>query len=210
VTGAREGYRGRFPGFDVVSQAGTWDPATAGVVLGRLGPLPELRFFSPAEQAAAAALLDQLLGLADDEPRAPVLRLIDARLADRQTDGWRYADMPEDGPAWRASLAGLDGDAADKYGVGFAACPAPDQAALVQAVQDLGAADWRGMVASHVWSLWTRYACTAFYSHPLAWNEIGFPGPAYPRGYKNTGVGSLEPFEVRDSRSWDDPVRKEP
>jgi len=42
VTGAREGYRGRFPGFDVVSQAGTWDPATAGVVLGRL-PRPENR-----------------------------------------------------------------------------------------------------------------------------------------------------------------------
>ena len=47
-----------------------------------------------------------------------------------------------------------------------------------------------------MWSLWTRYACTAFYSHPWAWNEIGFPGPAYPRGYKNPGVDAREPFEV--------------
>jgi hypothetical protein len=58
-----------------------------------------------------------------------------------------------------------------------------------------------------VWSLWTRYACTAFYSHPAAWNEIGFAGPAYPRGYKNTGVDRREPFEVRDAQPGDDPVR---
>ena len=33
-----------------------------------------------------------------------------------------------------------------------------------------------------------RYACTAFYAHPWAWNEIGFGGPAYPRGYKILGT----------------------
>ena len=71
---------------------------------------------------------------------------------------------------------------------------ATEQAALIQAVQDLAAdaqpgTDWP---AAHVWSLWTRYACTAFYSHPWAWNEIGFPGPAYPRGYLNPGIDARE------------------
>jgi hypothetical protein len=61
-----------------------------------------------------------------------------------------------------------------------------------------------------VWSLWTRYACTAFYAHPAGWNEIGFPGPAYPRGYKNPGVDAREPFEVRDARPGSDPVREDP
>jgi len=75
-------------------------------------------------------------------------------------------------------------------------------------VQDLGSGAWHVLTASHVWSLWTRYACTAFYSHPLAWNEIGFPGPAYPRGYKNPGVDALEPFEVRDALPGLDPVRE--
>ena len=60
-----------------------------------------------------------------------------------------------------------------------------------------------------MWSLWTRYACTAFYSHPWAWNEIGFPGPAYPRGYLNPGVDAREHWEVADSGTEDsdiDPV----
>ena len=197
----------RFPGFDVMSQLPHWDAATAAVVGSRLGPPPAPRFFSPAEEATATALLDLLLGQ-DEEPRVPVTAMIDARLADAQTDGWRYAGLPEDGQAWRDTLAYLDTDAEAKYGAGFAGCPAADQRALIQAVQDLGSGDWHGLPASQVWSLWTRYACTALYAHPWAWNEIGFPGPAYPRGYKNKGAGRREPFEVPDSHPADDPVRE--
>jgi hypothetical protein len=199
-------FHGRFPGFDAAAQARLWDPVTVGVVLSRLGRAPDVRFFTPAEQAIAAALLHRLLDTGE-ESRVPVVALVDARLAEQQTDGWRYEDMPEDGRAWRESLAHLDADAVAMYGTGFAACSPEDQAKLVQAVQDLGAQQWHGRSAAHVWSLWTRYACTAFYADPGAWTEIGFPGPAYPRGYKNPGVDKLEPFEVRDARPGDDPLR---
>jgi hypothetical protein len=197
----------RFPGYDVTAQAHTWDPVTSGVVLGRLGPQPAPRFFTPAEEAAAAALFDQLLAQWD-EPRVPVLQLVDARLAEAQTDGWRYEDMPEDGEAWRRSLAGLDEDATrlgGESGVCFANLSREEQADVIRTVQDLGSKPWHGMPAGHVWSLWTRYACTAFYSHPWAWNEIGFGGPAYPRGYSRTGIGRLEPWEVEDRHPEADP-----
>ena len=207
MTGAPSG---RFPGFSAAAQARHWDPVTAGVVLSRLGRPPDLRFFTPDQQAIATALCDRLLDQASGpggEPAVPVVAMIDARLAEQQTDGWRYADMPEDGQAWRDTLGYLDDDARAKSGCGFAECPAADQRALIQAVQDLGSGMWHGLPASRVWSLWTRYACTSFYSHPRAWDEIGFPGPAYPRGYKNPGVGKREPFEVTDARPGDDPVR---
>jgi hypothetical protein len=116
--------------------------------------------------------------------------------------------MPEDGQAWRDTLAYLDEDADRRCGTTFADAPEDDQLALIQAVQDLAAKDWHELNAARVWSLWTRYACTALYAHPLAWNEIGFSGPAYPRGYKNTGVDKLEPFEVRDARPSGDPIRE--
>jgi hypothetical protein len=32
---------------------------------------------------------------------------------------------------------------------------------------------------------------------------MGFPGPAYPRGYKNMGIDSRERFEVRDAVGTD-------
>jgi hypothetical protein len=170
---------------------------------------PDIRFFTPAEQATATALCDQLLGQREVSG-VPVVNMIDSRLAEQQTDGWSYLDMPEDAQAWRDTLAALDSDATDRFGKAFATCAADQQAALIQAVQDLGAEDWHGLPAAHVWSLWTRYACTAFYSHPSVWNEIGFPGPAYPRGYKNPGIDSREPFEVKDAKPADDPTRRRP
>jgi hypothetical protein len=196
----------RFPGFDPVDQAAHWDQVTAGVVLARLSIPASFRFFSPAEEAAATALCDRLLGQ-DSDPRVPLAQFIDARLAEQETDGWRYEDMPEDGQAWRDSLRGLDAAAQAKFGSNFAECTPADQRELIQGVQDAGSADWHGLHAGHIWSLWTRYACTAYYGHPAAWAEIGFPGPAYPRGYKNASVDGREPFEIRDAEPADDPLR---
>jgi Gluconate 2-dehydrogenase subunit 3 len=195
---------GRFPGFDVRSQARHWDPVTAELIAARIGPPTRPRFFTDAEQASAAALLDQLTGQCDEPLGVPLVAMVDARLADGETDGWHYADLPEDGPAWRETLGYLDKDAHTRCGTGFADASEQDQAAIIQAVQD--SREWHGLNAARVWSLWTRYACTALYSHPYAWSEMGFPGPAYPRGYKNAGAGKLEPFEVGDARPAEDPV----
>jgi hypothetical protein len=193
----------RFPGFDVLGEVDRWDAATAGAVLSRLTQPPALRFFTPDEEAVGRPLFDQLLDQRS-EPKIPILELVDARLAEAQTDGWHHAELPEDGEAFKRSFAALDEDALDAYGTRFALLAWYDQTDLVQTVQDCDG-EWHGMRAGYLWDLWSRYACTAFYSHPWAWNEIGFGGPAYPRGYKNLGINALEPWEVAD-RSDEDPV----
>lgn len=199
---------GRYPGFDTMAQARHWDAATTGTVAPRVGIPPSLRYFTPREEAVACALTDQLLGQRV-APRIPVVNMIDARLAEGQGDGWHHSDMPEDGQAWRDSLEGLDDDATAAFGAGFDACAWADQTAVLSAVQH-ATGTWHGMPAGSVWSLWTRYAVTAFYSHPWAWDEIGFGGPAYPRGYKNIGLDAREPWEVRDVRPGLDPVADSP
>ena len=199
--------RGRYPGYDVLDEVPRWDEVTAGVVLARLAPSPDLSFFTAAENAVATPLLDLRLAQ-DGEPRVPVVALVDARLAAGETDGWRYEDMPPDPQAWRETLAALDADARGGHGEPFSALTPDQQGRLVQAVFDAGqrGRDWHGWPGSRVWSLWTRYACTAFYSHPWSWNEIGFGGPAYPRGYKNTGVDKRERWEVADHDGADPAV----
>jgi len=198
------GNHGRFDGYDVLAQAGTWDQVTAGVVLGRLGPPAPLRYFTETEGAIAGALLDRLLGQ-DAEPRLDLLASVDSRLALEITDGWHYADMPHDGEAWRVSLAAIDAEALEQFSVRFADLDVVRQRDVLQTVQDQLDQTWHGLPARHVWSLWTRYACAAFYSHPWAWNEIGFGGPAYPRGYKKLGLDAREPWE-RPERDARDPV----
>ncbi|HWE56197.1 MAG TPA: gluconate 2-dehydrogenase subunit 3 family protein [Acidimicrobiales bacterium] len=199
------GGKGRFPGFDTLDQVEFWDDVTAGVVLSRLDPQPEMIFFTPAEQATAGALCDRLLAQ-DDEPKVPVLLLVDRRLSAGETDGWRYADMPEDSDAWRRTIAALDDDANGRFGRPFHALAVEEQGSIIEDVRTKD--HWHGLPAQRVWSLWTRYTSTAFYSHPWAWNEIGFGGPAYPRGYKALGVGKREPWEVADHHQ-SDPVQFE-
>jgi hypothetical protein len=41
-----------------------------------------------------------------------------------------------------------------------------------------------------------RMVLAAFYSHPWAWTEIGFGGPAYPRGFARLGAGQREQWEA--------------
>ena len=193
----------RFPGYDVVGQSGTWDDATRVVVLGRLGPPPPLRFFNAAQEPTARALVDRLLAQ-DHEPRVPVIEMIDQRLLEHRGDGYRYEDMPDDWVAWPRSIEMIDADARASFGRPFADLEVGDQMRLIERIR-CREGDWRGLPADHVFELWMRYACDAFYSHPWAWNEIGFGGPAYPRGYKNLGLGKREPWEVRE-RDESDPT----
>ncbi len=200
-TGTTPGGNTRFPGYDVLDQAPTWDPITRAVVVRRLGPHAPLRFFTVAEEAVCRPLLDRLLGQ-DGGPKVPLFELLDERLAHDETDGYRYDDMPPDAEAWRRSLPHLDEDAVAGAGAHFWDLDPPRQRRMLDAVRT--ADDWHGFPAARLWSLWLRYAVTAFYSHPWAWNEIGFGGPAYPRGFMRLGpVSTTEPFERRGATDED-------
>ncbi len=115
---------GRFPGFDVLALADQWDEVTARVVLARLAVPTALAFFTAQEISVAEPMLDLLLAQ-DHDPRVPVLALIDQRLAAGETDGWHYDDLPEDGQAWRGSLAALDADATVATTAATPICNAP-------------------------------------------------------------------------------------
>jgi hypothetical protein len=72
---------------------------------------------------------------------------------------------------------------------------------------------WDRLNVSRAWSVVMRAALSGFYAHPWAWNEIGFGGPAYPRGYMRLGgpgrdgPSGREPFETPGVVNLD-PVRE--
>jgi hypothetical protein len=182
--------RNRFPGFDVLDQRAHWDQLTRDLVLGRLTVGGDLCFFTEREEPVCRALLDRLLACSGEQESAWVFEMIDRRLADGTTDGWRYDDLPPDAEAWRRSLAEL-------AQTPFMGLDPKAQTGLLESIRT--SEKFAGMPASRLWGLWMRYACTAYYSHPSAWNEIGFGGPAYPRGYKSIGLDRREPWEVKEA-----------
>jgi hypothetical protein len=197
---------GRYPHYDVLTQVDHWDDATRRVVLDRVENVPSIRFFTPAEAQTLKAFCD-IATAQDEEPRIPVLSYVDEKLESGVGDGWQYDDLPGDGDVWRIVARGLDEEADGR----FADASEEVQVDIVHRFSkgQLRAGAWSELDVGRAWSVVMRYVVQAFYSHPWAWNEIGFGGPAYPRGYAAFGsphLGEREPWEGDESAHYD-PVR---
>jgi len=200
---------GRYPDYEVMENAENWDHATRRVIDQRLELPGPLRFFTAEEEPTLRAFCD-VTTAQDSEPRVPVAEMVDDKFAAGRLDGYRYANMPRDPDTWRLVLRGLDEVAAGRYGRDtFAACEPETREAIVGALSEgsLTGGVWDELDVSRAWSVCMRAILVAFYSHPWAWNEIGYGGPAYPQGYMRLGpIAVLEPHE-RSGATSEDPVR---
>jgi hypothetical protein len=188
---------GRYPDYDVLEQAGHWDAVTREMVLGRVHNVPAIRFFTESEAATLGALCD-VLTAQDSEPRIPVVNYIDEKYEKGELDGFQFEDMPDDRDAWRLVARGLDELAAERAGAAsFAVADTEVQLAIVTDFADgnLEGGTWEQLNVPRAFSLVMRGVLSSFYSHPWAWNEIGFGGPAYPRGYSRFGDPDLQRAE---------------
>jgi hypothetical protein len=196
--------RGRYPDYDVLEQAPHWDEATRRVVLDRVERVPPIRFFDEREAATLGAFCDLVMAQ-DAEPRIPVLAMIDEKLFEKRTEGYRYAEMPIDAEAWRQVARMLDAAAAEQGAESFGAAGREARLRIVRRFAE-GELAWEGFPVRMAWKVAMRDILGAFYSHPWAWNEIGFGGPAYPRGFARLAAGQREHWESPPEFELD-PVR---
>ena len=207
---------GYYPGYDVLGQQAFWDEATRRVVLDRVNNVPPFRFFAPEEIPLLRAICDRVLPQddRDEAHRIPIAEQIDARLHAGRIDGYRYDDMPPDGEAHRLGLQGIDALARHLHGQPFVALGPGEQDEVLQTLHDTHHGDeppagediWRQLPPDRYWLLLVQDVASVYYAHPYAWNEIGFGGPAYPRGYMRLTKGQPEPWEGQERRyEWDTP-----
>ena len=199
--------RSRYPDHDVLAQAKHWDEATRRVVLDRVENVPPVRFFTAEEERTLRAFCD-VVTAQDDEPRVPVLEMVDAKLHAGRLDGFRHAELPDDREVWRLAARGLDDVARARGAAHFAAAPDEVKLEIVAAFHEgeLAGGIWDELPAAKAFGVLMRAVLAEFYSHPWAWNEIGFGGPAYPRGYARLGIGMRETWEGEEAFDVD-PVR---
>lgn len=188
-----------YPGYDVLRKwdSPSFNDATRAVLHRRLHDVPERQFFSEAEFALLTAACARLLATPPGEP--PIASWIDADLAAGRGEGFRAPGVPRAGEAWRLGLAGLAAQAHRQHGRDFASLDGPRQDAVLRAVQcgDADASAFVGLAPAHFFThMLLKSVAAHFYAQPQAWNEIGFGGPASPRGYVRLGVGQRDPWEA--------------
>ncbi len=204
---------GYYPGWNVMTQRAYWDDATRTLVEKRLSESKPVRFFTADEASTMTAVLDRILPQEDRLPaqRIPLLPSLDERLYVNRIEGYRYEDMPSDRQAYRWAAEAFEAMAQEMYGLPFTKITVTSQEVLLTSLHDgapVAAKElWKRMNVDRFWSLLVSDASTAYYAHPWAWNEVGFGGPAYPRGYMRLEEGEPEPWEVGEQRyEWAPPA----
>jgi hypothetical protein len=204
---------GYYPGFSTLAQRAFWDEATRRKVTDRLYKIPSIRFFTPEELPLMELISSHILPQDDRMPsrRIPIVPWIDERLHAGRTSGYRFARMPPDGEAYRLGFQAIEKMAMKSFGGSFRMLSWYQQEKLLKSIHDAepeeGAAGiWERMPVEKYWKLVVQDCIESYYAHPWAWDEIGFGGPAYPRGYMRLEHGDPEPWEVEELRyAWDAP-----
>ncbi len=200
-------FRTPYPSYDVLAKWDTpsWNPQTRRVVAHRVDDPPPRRFFDEDAYALLRAVIDCILPQPErtEATRIPVEAFIDEMLHQDQSDGTRYVDVPPQREAWTRGLAAIDAEARARHGRGFADLAPDDQTSLFAAI-DRGETDndlWTGVEPKRFFrSVLLKQAVKVYYAHPFAWSEMGFGGPAAPRGYVRLGFDQRDSWEAREER----------
>jgi len=197
----------RYPGYDVLKKRNSqsWNDQTRRVIGKRL-VLDQngRRFFTDDEWPTLRALCDRIVPQTHVRPRpVPLAAMIDEKLSTSGSDGYRYAELPPMREAWRRGLAALDAEARARHRRRFHDLGAIEQDEILTAVQKgaVQASEWRDLPPKSFFTKRVLHdVVSAYYSHPTAWNEIGFGGPASPRGYVRMNFDRRDPWEASEAR----------
>ncbi len=112
---------------------------------------------------------------------------------------------PPEGEHWLGPMQRLDRGRMRRYSTREAVdVSIEQQEELLEALHDgkpPGEVEaWRRMPAHRFFLLVLQDVVEVYYAHPWAWDEIGYGGPAYPRGYMRLEDGMPEPWEVEERR----------
>ncbi|WP_245312857.1 gluconate 2-dehydrogenase subunit 3 family protein [Bradyrhizobium macuxiense] len=182
----------------------SWNDQTRAVIDARCGIDPDFhQFCDEAEWKTLRSLCDHIIPQPLDRPvKAPIAAIIDQKLYGGKGDGYRDAHLPEQDKAWRLGLAAVDAEAMAACEKPFCELSADQQHWLLGKIQ-------RGQASSEAWQdmppaiffakRLLHDIVSAYYAHPASWNEIGFGGPASPRGYVRMNFDRRDPWEAAEA-----------
>jgi len=197
------GFRTPYPDYDVLDKwdSPSWNDQTREAVGKRLEDVPPRRFLSEEHWSLLEAIVARLMPQPEREEPVPIVPWIDDMLHHNHTPGYRYADMPPMREAWQRGLDAIAAEARNRHGKNFEVLSPEEQDALLTDVQhdrvdkscwgDLPAG---GFFLHHL----LKQTVGFYYAHPAAWSEIGFGGPASPRGYARLGFDERDSWEAKE------------
>lgn len=201
-------FRTPYLSYDVLDKwnSPSWNEQTRDVVRKRMKELPERRFLTIAQWSLLEAIVDRLIPQPDRSTPVPIVPWIDDMLHHNRGPGYRYADMPSLRDSWRQGLDAIAAEARSRHGREFEQLSPEEQELILCDVQQdrvdrryWGELPAAGFFTHHL----LKEVVSIYYSHPSAWSEIGYGGPASPRGYARLGFDERDPWEAEELKVKD-------
>lgn len=195
----------RYPNYDVLAKRHTpsWNEKTRRVIDQRLAVPREPRFLASDEFRTLDAIAARIVPQPATRPPVPIAALIDTKLFEDKGDGYRDHRLPPLREAWQRGLRAFDVEARTTRGGAFHALSAGEQDAMLRAAQEgrLTNPAWEGMSSKLFFAKrLLSDIVKAYYGHPTAWSEIGYGGPASPRGYVRMDFDRRDPWEAAEAK----------
>jgi hypothetical protein len=192
-----------YPHYQVLAKwdSPSFNDQTRQVLIDRLQVIPRRRFFTEQEWRLLDAIADCVVPQPERAEPVPITPWIDEQLFKGRGEGFRHDNMPPVGLAWRAGLAAIDAEARRRHGRGFVELDDAARGALLRAIErnEVDAALWSTVPAQRFFiDILAKTVAAVYYAHPAAWNEIGFGGPASPRGYVRLGFDERDAWEAKE------------
>lgn len=188
----------RYPEFDVMDEAEAWDAHTRDIVQQRLVRPSAPKHLTRHEAETIRAIAQHLLYEDREEILSFIVSHFDKMVGEPIGESERQVGVPPGDKLIKGGVAALDAVAKSRFGRKFLECDGAEGAEILTDLQQ-GRLEAVGPVSNipqkQLFRKLLATAVEAYASHPRVWSDIGYAGPAYPRGYYRIERGLRDPWE---------------
>jgi hypothetical protein len=194
--------KSHYPDFNVMEQKEHWDPHTREIVEKRTAERREgsYKFFNKEEAETLYSLCSVIVDDSRDSVLIFVLNHFDQKLSSNIGESERKKNVPKGAVLIREGLQALNLYCNQTHGSTFNQLEDKIQTDIVTKLANnsltLEADNYKIPTKDFFTQILTE-SVSAYYSHPTIWSEIGYAGPAYPRGYVRSEWGLTDPWEAK-------------
>ncbi|MGD8192638.1 gluconate 2-dehydrogenase subunit 3 family protein [Brevibacillus ginsengisoli] len=178
----------QYPGYDVWEEHQEWDEHTRSIVMKRKTPQVIYQYLNSEEAMTLQAAIYLLVDDQRLEVTTYVLQHLDESLASEIGESQRKQDVLVQKALFRDGLGRMELLSHQAYGTNFVTLKWDQQTEVLRATEQEYPEFFKKLLKKVV---------EAYYSHPIVWSDIGYGGPAYPRGYVRVEKGLVDPWEAK-------------
>lgn len=190
-----------YPTYNVLEENDAWDAHTKSIVNARLVREHAYGYLTIVEAETLRAWCSLLMDDHRGEIIQYVINHIDQILTDNKGEGHRKLGIPPLRILIRQGLKAIDETGWLTNSQPFFQLDESSQRNIMLQIGDNTypiTKSWENIPPKVLFQKLLQLSVEAYYAHPLVWSEIGFGGPAYPRGYTLNSPGHLESWEAEN------------